>query len=183
MKSRIPQAIAVIVAATAASLAGAYDSQKSGDAYVYAPTTLGSRSPQPYVSEPVASMAAGAQAGDAGHVTAIVEALNAEQSLKGSKLTVAPDGEKVLMTGVTVTREQMNRALDIAHSQAGDGNVTNAITSEELVIVTNPVPAGDAMASADTLPTESGSSSAAASEVIQPATPGEPAILPANPRA
>lgn len=173
MKARLPMVLAAIVAATATGLAGALDSQKSGDGYVYAPATKGERNPVPYVAEPVASLAAGVQPADAERLNAAVQAINADAAMKGSKVTLVPDGEVVFVTGVTVTRDQMKRALELA---GADGSkVANAITTEELVIVQNPTPAaagleGDAAADAS-----------ASAEVIQPATPGEPPILPATP--
>ena len=137
---RIPTSLTLaLLFAASVTPALAQTSQKSGDSYVYAPTILGSRNPQPYVAEPTASLATGAQ-GDTERLNAIVQALNAEASLKGSKLTIAPDGEALLVTGVTVTRDQMKRAVEIAASQAGEGKVVNAIQTEELVIVENPVP-------------------------------------------
>ena len=137
---RIPASLTLAILCAAGVMpALAQTSQKSGDSYVYAPTTLGWRNPQPYVAEPTASVATGAQ-GDTARLNATVEALNAEASLKGSKLTVAPDADALLVTGVTVTRDQMKRALEIAASQAGEGKVVNAIQTEELVIVDNPVP-------------------------------------------
>lgn len=139
MRIRTPLLAAAVMAALAAPIAGAQTSQKSGDGYVYAPTTMGSRNPQPFVGEPVASAAAGAEA-DAQRLNPIVEAMNADASLKGSKLTLVPDPdtEVLIVTGVTVTRDQMTRALEIAASGAGEGNVANAIQPEELVIATTP---------------------------------------------
>jgi hypothetical protein len=149
---------------------------KSGDTYVYAPTTLGSRSPLPYVNEPIASASASV-AGPSQTLEPIVQALNAEASLKGSKLTVAPDGETITLTGVTITRDQMKRAMEIVTSQAGEGKVANAIQTEELVVVSEPqapapmaeasepaseaAPATAAGPAADTPPATSATSSAA----------------------
>jgi hypothetical protein len=141
MTPRTCLAIAAVLAAAGALPAAAQTSLKSGDGYVYAPTTLGSRNPQPYVAEPTASAASGLEA-PAERLGSIVEALNAEATLKGSKLTVGPENEEVvILTGVTVTRDQMKRAMEIAASQAGEGKVINAITSEELVITAAPAPA------------------------------------------
>ena len=98
------------------------------------------QSPQPrpapaYVTEPAASIAAGAPQDE--QLVAIAQGLNAEAALKGSKLTVMRENENVvLLTGVTVTRDQMKRALEIASQHAGEGMVGNAITSEELVVNT-----------------------------------------------
>src|SRR6187455_1509314 len=133
MKSRAVPAVVFLIAAGFAVPAFAQTSVKSGDTYVYAPTVLGSRNPVPYVNEPIASESTGV-AGPSQTLEPIVQALNAEASLKGSKLTVAPDGEMITLTGVTVTREQMKRAVEIVTSQAGEGKVANAIQTDELFV-------------------------------------------------
>ena len=63
------------------------------------------------------------------NLNAIVEALNAEPSLKDSKITVQPDGDNVLLTGVAQTREQVQRASEIA--SAGGAKVVNVIRPEK----------------------------------------------------
>jgi hypothetical protein len=63
--------------------------------------------------------------------SAIVQALNADESLKGSKITVAAEKEGVLLTGVTLTKEQRKKATEIASATAGEGNVVNVILSTE----------------------------------------------------
>jgi hypothetical protein len=160
MRNRPAFSLAALVAATAAAWAIAQ-----------APATT-------YVDEPVASLAAGVQADE--RTNAVVQALNADASLKGSKLTVAPDGDDlVYLTGVTVTRDQMKRALELAGS--GGGKVANAITSEQLVISSNVPPQVTASDSAPATP-EMGS--APDVEPILPATPdaGEK-IVPATPQS
>lgn len=132
MKKRHTLALAVLLALGSVP-AISQTSVQSGDSYVYAPTVLGSRNPLSYVAEPASSVSAGAQA-DSERLNAISAALNAEPSLKGAKITVAPDGEALLLTGVAVTRAQKDRAMEIATSQAGGAVVVNAIQSEELVI-------------------------------------------------
>ena len=96
MTPRTCLAIAAAFAAAGGLPAAAQTSLKSGDGYVYAPTTLGSRNPQPYVAEPTASAASGLEA-PAERLGSIVEALNAEATLKGSKLTVGPENEEVVI--------------------------------------------------------------------------------------
>ena len=61
------------------------------------------------------------------NVNSIVAALNADPSLRGSKITVQPDGDAITLTGATRTPEQKQRAMDIATQVAGDGNVVSAI--------------------------------------------------------
>ena len=63
------------------------------------------------------------------NLNAIVQALNADASLKDSKITVQPDGDNVLLTGVAQTREQAQRATEIATAAAGGGVVVNVIRS------------------------------------------------------
>lgn len=179
MRTRPAFSLAALAAATAAAWALAQ---------APAPATA-------YVDEPIASVAAGVQPNE--RANAVVQALNADASLKGSKLTVAPDGDDlVYLTGVTVTRDQMNRAMELAG--AGGGKVANAITSEELVIASNVPPQVTASESAPATPEMAATTdaapatdaaapatetSAAASEPILPATPdaGEK-ILPATPQ-
>ena len=122
MNKRIAHALAAVIAATALPLA-------------FAQAPAPEVKPQhAYVEEPVAS-ASLAEGPESERLNALVQALGAEASLKGSKITVAaePDGG-VLLTGVTVSRAQQQKALEIAKSQAGEGKVVNAITMEELYI-------------------------------------------------
>jgi glucose/arabinose dehydrogenase len=152
-------------------------------AALVAATGLALAHAETYVSEAIASVATGTPDADLQRLNAIVEALNADTSLKGSKLTVSPEGELVYLTGVTSTRAQMGRAVQIASSQAGDGKVANAITTEELKIVPAPNPA-TAMLEANPSGVAGeppASASAASGEVIQPATPDGEKILPATP--
>ena len=156
MRTRPAFSLAALVAATAAVWALAQ---------APAPATA-------YVDEPIASLATGAQANE--RTNAVVQALNADASLKGSKLTVAPDGDDlVYLTGVTVTRDQMKRAMELAGS--GEGKAVNAITSEQLVIASNVPPQVTASESAPATPemasTTAAETSALASEPILPATP------------
>jgi hypothetical protein len=77
-------------------------------------------------AEPVASAWSSlAPASDS--ISAIVAALNAEASLKDAKITVQPDGNNVLLTGVAQTREQVQRASEIA--AAGGAMVVNVMRS------------------------------------------------------
>ena len=122
MNKRIAQALAAIIAATALPLA-------------FAQAPAPEAKPQyAYVEEPVAS-ASLAQGPESERLNALVQALGAEASLKGSKITVAAEPEGgVLLTGVTISRAQQQKAIEIAKSQAGEGKVINAITMEELYV-------------------------------------------------
>jgi osmotically-inducible protein OsmY len=113
MKSRIPHALAALVVAAAA---GAAHSQ------VAPPANL--------VDEPVASVSRSDDLANA-----IAQALNAEASLKQTKITVQPDEAGViLLTGSATTEAQRLRATQIAVSQAGEGKVVNTIATDENVI-------------------------------------------------
>jgi osmotically-inducible protein OsmY len=81
-------------------------------------------------NQPVASVSRADATADA-----IVQALIAEDSMKGSKITVQPhDGGHIVLTGVTPTRAQVRTALEIATEHAGQGKVANALTTEELYV-------------------------------------------------
>ena len=83
---------------------------------------------------PFASLSAGGRGPNLEIANAIVQALAAEASLKGSKLTVAPEEKVILLTGVTPTLAQMTRAVQIATGHAGQGKVINAIITEQVVM-------------------------------------------------
>jgi BON domain len=84
----------------------------------------------PFVQEPIAT-ATRARGTDAQLGDAIVKALDADPSLKDSKITVQPENGKVTLTGATLTRAQKQRAGEIAMAQAGQGKVVNIILDDE----------------------------------------------------
>ena len=86
-----------------------------------------------YVAEPIASVSK-SEGLDGQLATSIAQSLAADSSLNGSKITVQPieDGV-ILLTGVSRTKAQAKRALEIAMQQAGgEGTVTTAIQVEEI---------------------------------------------------
>jgi len=83
-----------------------------------------------FVQEPVAT-ATKAEGTDAQLGAAIVKALDADPSLKNSKITVQPDKGTVTLTGAALTRAQKQRAGEIAMAQAGQGKVVNIILDDE----------------------------------------------------
>lgn len=114
MNLHIPRAIAALLAASAVSFATAA-----------APTPN-------YVSAPIASSFK-ADGPQAEQMNTLVQALNGEASLQGTKITVQIDeGGNVLLTGATDSQEQSDRAAQIATSQAGAGKVVNAIVPGHL---------------------------------------------------
>jgi osmotically-inducible protein OsmY len=56
-----------------------------------------------------------------------VQALNADASLKNSKITVQQDGDSLLLTGAADTKDQVTRATEIANASAGGAPVVNVI--------------------------------------------------------
>lgn len=111
----------------------------AGIAIAQAPAAPADASPPPanasrvaYVDEPVASTAGGASP-HAAIANTIAQALNAEPSLKGSKLSVVAEENGVLLTGVTPTVVQMAKAVNIASQQAG-APVAHSISTEEVFI-------------------------------------------------
>jgi hypothetical protein len=120
---------------------------------VYAPSVTGGKHALPFVDEPAASLAA--HAADNGVAGAIVEAINADPSMKYSKVSVLPEEGGVTLVGVTVSDAQRKRALELAIQHAGEGKVANAIQSEELIVMPadttaarTAAPAGDGTAPA-----------------------------------
>ena len=91
------------------------------------------KGPENLVAEPVAS-AYRTDGTDGERLKPIIDALNAEPSLKSSKITVAPDADVVYLTGVTISDAQRKKAMEIASQFAGEGKVANAITTEQVVI-------------------------------------------------
>lgn len=133
MKLRISQVVAALLASGTLSLASAQIAAPPANQ----PEAKLPQPPAGLVAEPVAS--ASRTEGPGTEITnPIVQDLVADASLRNSKITVQPDGEVVLLTGVTQTRAQMKRAVEIATAKAGEGKVVNAITTEEFVVVQQP---------------------------------------------
>ena len=129
MKSRIPALIAALLAA------GVVSAQTKPAPAAAVPTPVS----QLQLSEqPMFSITSGTQSPNAQVANAIVQALAAEPSLKGAKITVQPEENGILLTGVTSTLAQLNRALQIAGQHANGGPVINAISTEEVFVAPNP---------------------------------------------
>ena len=69
-------------------------------------------------------------AADAGPLGVIAQALNADASLKGTKITVQTDGEAILLTGAANTTEQVKHATQIATAGANGAPVVNVIQAD-----------------------------------------------------
>ena len=85
--------------------------------------------PAGLVEEPVASVSRSDALADA-----IAKDLNADVSMKHSKITVQPDESGILLTGSTLTDAQTRRAMQIATTHAGQGKVSSGILSSEIVL-------------------------------------------------
>ena len=130
MKTRISHAIAAALAAGATSLAFAQAAPQSTETPAWTPRTEVAPSNLTFVQEPVASLSRN-EGADAEIAKSIADALNAEPTMKNSKITVQPDNGTFTLTGVVPTREQVKKAGEIAKQMAGDGNVVNAIVDSQ----------------------------------------------------
>src|ERR1043165_1373291 len=65
--------------------------------------------------------------GDAATLEAIAQALNADASLKDTKITVQADGDNILLTGAAQSKEQVQHAGEIANASANGAQVVNVI--------------------------------------------------------
>lgn len=133
------------------------------------PDTL--QPPAGLVSEPVASVSR-----DDPVAGTIAQALNAEASLKHSKITVQPDeGGVILLTGATMSEAQKLRATQIARSHAGEDKVINTLAHDENVIwVPEPKPVAGETVASEEASTESAQTAGAPSSTNS-ATPSAPA--------
>lgn len=173
MKRNLRMLIAALFAAGAAGAIAQADPAAAPNAPAPA------KSAQAYVEEPVASVSRNSGP-NAEAANAIMQALNADPSMKPSKITVQPEESGILLTGVTSTHAQRERAQAMAAQHAGEGKVSNALTSEEiLVFVNEPAPAAgaDEAAPADAEQAPAGSDQAAAgvNEAPAAAPQGQPA--------
>ena len=84
----------------------------------------------PFVDEPAAATANSTDPDDL--AKKVTDALNADQSLKNSKIAVASENGLVTLTGSVATTEQAQNATRIAAAQAGDGNVVNVIQPDRI---------------------------------------------------
>ena len=95
-----------------------------------------------YVQEPVASVST-TTGPDAPTALAIAQDLNADPSLKNSKVTVQPVEGGITLTGTAQTYEQMRKIVAVATARAGVEKVANAILTPEAIM---PAPAPSPMA-------------------------------------
>jgi osmotically-inducible protein OsmY len=76
-----------------------------------------------YADEPVATAMSGKSAADDMIVKSLVEALNNDASMKGSKISVSNDSGLAVLRGTTQTEQQVRQAEQLAAASAGEGNV------------------------------------------------------------
>jgi len=88
--------------------------------------------------EPVASALSGRSAADDAIVKSLIDALNNDASMKGSKITVSNDNGVAYLTGTTQTEQQARQAAQLAAASAGEGNVVNAIQSAKITYMKPP---------------------------------------------
>ena len=122
MKSRIRHIVVALAAGAATTLVSA---QTSNTADASAPSSA---------NLAIVSMATGARGPQLDAANSIVHAMSADPALQRSKITVTPEENGILLTGVVPTLVQAHRAMQIASQFAGDGNVRNAISVEEVFI-------------------------------------------------
>jgi hypothetical protein len=124
MNLRTPHALAALLLASAAPFAFSQPLPPAG-----------------LVEEPVASASRSDAVADA-----IVQELNADASLKHSKITVQPDESGVFLSGSTLTDAQARRAIQVASAHAGQGKVSSGILSSEIVLWAPPPQEPDGLA-------------------------------------
>ena len=98
------------------------------------PAELG---PLTFVNEPTASLSSDKAPGaDAGKQ--LVDQINADEKLKGSKITVVPEEGAVTLVGSTQTRAQAQQVAQMAAEKVGADKVVNAIRPSEIYIEVAP---------------------------------------------
>ena len=104
------------------------------------------------VSEPTASLSRNDGPG-ADFGKQLVDQINGDERLKGSKITVVPEEGAVTLVGTTQTRAQAQQVAQMAAEKVGAEKVVNAIRPSEIYIEVappqEPVPADEAGAQAD----------------------------------
>ena len=88
--------------------------------------------------EPVASALSGQSAADDAIVKSLVDALNNDASMKGSKITVSNDKGVAYLTGTTQTEQQARQAAQLAAASAGEGNVVTVIQPAKMTYMKPP---------------------------------------------
>jgi len=89
------------------------------------------------VPEPAASLSSDKAPGaDVGKQ--LVEQINGDESLKGSKITIVPEQDAVTLVGSTQTVAQSRKIAQMAAEKVGVAKVTNALRPSEIYIEVAP---------------------------------------------
>ena len=91
-----------------------------------------------FADEPVASAASGGAAAEDAIVKSVIEALNGDASMKGSKITVSNENGVAILVGTAQTEQQARQAAQLAAASAGEGNVVNAIQAAKITYTKQP---------------------------------------------
>jgi osmotically-inducible protein OsmY len=118
MKSTLTLSFAALAAAA---------SMAAGAVVVTQAPTWRAESDYKFSEQPVASAVAGTPDNEAALVNQVVDALNQDGSFKLAKITVSAYQGLVTLTGTTATSSDAKRAVDIASSKAGTGNVVSVL--------------------------------------------------------
>jgi hypothetical protein len=183
MNSRIPTfALAVVAAAVSTAFAQATTPSTSAPPPLFnqvtaaeygTPPAPAPNGPLNFVSEPTASLSSD-QAPGADVGKQLVEQINADESLKGSKITVVPEDGAVTLVGTTKSYAQAQKIAQLAAEKVGVAKVTNAIRDSEVRV--EPVPQQTAQA-------DNGDSQAAGAQPEAQAENGNPQSAGAQPQA
>ena len=122
MKSTLKHIVVALAAGAATTLVSA---QTTSTADSTAPASA---------NQAIVSVATGARGAHVDAANSIMHAMSADPALQRSKITVTPEENGILLTGVTPTLMQAHRAMQIASQFAGEGNVRNALSIEEVFI-------------------------------------------------
>ena len=125
MKSQLIQGIAATFALVATSIAGA---QQFGP---LPPSANQAAATAPAPASGTVASTSRADGPNAEIADRIAKEINADTSLQGSKVTVAPDADTITLTGVTRTRDQSKKVYEMAAGIAGEVRVINAIQPED----------------------------------------------------
>jgi hypothetical protein len=102
-----------------------------------------------YAPEPVATAVNPQTAADDQIVHNLIDALNADDQMKGAKITVQNEQGLAVLTGRTDSEAQALRAAQIAAQFAGEGNVVNTIQPARITYM-KPVPMPPSAADVET---------------------------------
>ena len=143
------------------------------------PPVPAEQGPLTFVNEPTASLssdqAPGAEVGKQ-----LVDQINGDEKLKGSKITVVPEDGAVTLVGTTQTRAQAQQVAQMAAEKVGADKVVNAIRPSEIYIEV--APPQDELAQAGTDQGQADSGQADSGQAQAGRDPSQPANDQAQPQ-